>query len=230
MPATGPCSAHTCGAASRPQPVRDTWDRPSSCCDRPHRRVVSLGRQDRLTFHRYRPPRQLASVRVRSCRHGTQPVEDRGKVDNFGRVSCPDERSAASLPGHPRHLGWAYQQRQFAGARAVGIEYVGIQRPRRRAPSRHVGSPWRLLQPLRQPDRPAVRARNRRTRGGRSSIGVRVRHGCDRCHGVGALFDRQPHCGSAPALCRHTRVPAGSVPALRHRRHVRRRCDARSVQ
>ena len=105
---------------------------------------------------------------------------------------------------------------------------------RRRAAARMATSAARraLLQPLRQPDR----ARRSRTpiaelEGAEAALGVRLGHGRDQRRSCSALCSTGDHIvAQRQHLRRHAAVPAGGLPALRHRRHVRRRHRARRVR
>ena len=122
------------------------------------------------------------------------------------------------------------QQGSSLGRAAVGHEHVAEQRPRRHPQASHRHARRRVLQPLRQPDRAGVRGGGRRARGRRGRDGLRLGHGCDRLGRARAVLVRRPHRRPTPDLRRHERVPARSLRAPRHRRHVGRRHHARRVR
>ena len=175
----------------------------------------------------HRGPRRLSCTLVpERGRYVVDLVAARGSVGgHVGRQdSAPRRARDAGDPGRTR------RERVVARAGAVGVEHVGIRRPRRRTPSSDLGPPRRLLQPLLEPDRAIVRAGDRRTGGRRGVTRLRVGDGRARLDRVRTLFDRQSHRRPASAVRGHARIPPGTMSTHGHRRHLRRRGGARRVR
>ncbi len=132
-----------------------------------------------------------------------------------------------------RHQGdqrRAARQRISPRAGTLGFERVAVDGSRRCARTGDRAARTRLLQPVLEPDRAFVRGGDRRSRGRRRRVGVRVGHGGPGIDRAGDLLERRPHRRPAPAVRGHDRVPAGPMRTARHRADAGRRHRAWGVR
>ena len=123
--------------------------------------------------------------------------------------------------GDPRR---ARRQRHVARAGAVGVSSAfvtpSVDEGRRMATTSRA---QRFYSRYGNPTVCRVRGRDRRARGRRSGTRVRLGHGRGERSRVGAVLDRRSHRHPEAAVRRHAAGLQRDVPAVRHRRDVRRR-------